>query len=176
MHTVTVTREVAAPFDDVWNALDDFGNVYRYNPNVESSHATNDTERGLGATRECRLYGGNVIQEEVVAYEDEHLIRVEITDPGRFPLKSNTVDIAVHEVDDDTARVTMALTYEPKYGPVGWVMAKAMMNTRFEATFEGVLGGLERHLQTGREVGEDGVLLDASSTAGGDADGDAAAA
>ena len=177
MHEVTVTREVDAPVDRVWAAFDDFGGVYRFHPGVERSFATTEATSGLGAGRQCDFYGGGTIREEVIGYEPGRSMRVEFVDTGPFPMTRNVAEIAVQPLDDgDRTAVTMRSRFTPKYGPVGWLMAQFVMKRRFRSVLAGVLDGLERHLQTGRYVGEDGRLVEPYEvTPGAAADADAGA-
>jgi hypothetical protein len=48
----------------------------------------------------------------------------------------------------------MTATFTPKFGPLGWLLAKAMMESKFRETFENVLDGLESHVLTGQPVDE----------------------
>jgi len=50
-----ITREIwiDAPQEEVWAALADFGNIYRFNPSVPQSHSTNEIKSAEGATRHC---------------------------------------------------------------------------------------------------------------------------
>jgi uncharacterized protein YndB with AHSA1/START domain len=161
MHTVSVTRPIDAPLSDVWAALDDFGGVARYNPNVESSAIVEGPDTGEGATRECRFYDGGRIEERIVDYDPRSGYTVDFVDVGEFPLKSNRVDITVEALDDDRTAVTMQSTVRPKYGPGGWVTAKAVMKSRFRETFADVLAGLEAYLRTGEDVEGEGPPVDA---------------
>ncbi|KAB1186714.1 MULTISPECIES: SRPBCC family protein [Haloferax] len=161
MHTVTQRRTIDAPLDDVWAVLDDFGGVANYNPSIERSFITNDVETGEGATRQCDFYGGASIQERITSYEPGVGYDVDFVDVGSFPMKEMRASIRVYEVDAETTDVEMVSRFVPKYGPLGWVMAKLMAESRMERTLAGVLEGLEDHVRTGKPVGQDGVLLDA---------------
>jgi len=152
MHEVSVTREIDAPKAAVWRVLDDFGGVAKYNPGVNSSGIVAGPDTGEGATRECVLDEGGRIEEEIVAYEPGSAYTVEFTDMGDFPLKENVVDLSVSDLDDSRSAVTMRARFTPKYGPLGWVMAKVMMRSKLAESFEETLDGLADYVQAeGRE-------------------------
>jgi len=156
MQTVSVSRTLDASLDEVWAVLDDFGGVSKYNPGVEASSIVDGPETGTGATRECVFSDGGRIEEEIVAYEYESGYTVEFVDVGEMPLKRNVVGIAVDAVDGAGTVVTMTSTYTPKFGPLGWLLAKVVMNAKFRETFEDVLDGLESYVLSGQYVEEDG--------------------
>ena len=160
MHTVQVTRTVHAPADRVWDAFDDFSAVANFHPLVELSPALNGIERGVGAQRECHFYGGGTIQEVVRESRPGRRQTVEIVETGPFPLKKAIANIELTPRDDATD-VTFTMNYEPKYGPLGWLMAKTVMGGQFAKTFDRVLKGLDDHLRTGQLVGPKGMLIPA---------------
>lgn len=51
-------------------------------------------------------------------------------------------------MDKTRTVVTMTSTFTPKYGPVGWIMAKVMMQSKVRKTFEEVLDGLDAYIHT----------------------------
>lgn len=146
MHSVSVTREIDAPIQDVWQVLDDFGGVAKYNPNVEASRVIAGPDTGTGATRECVFVNGGRIEEEIVDYRSETGYTVKFTDMGEFPLRENVVEIRVRSLAESMTAVTITSNFTPKYGPLGWIMAKTMMKSKFRETFEGVLAGLDSYV------------------------------
>jgi hypothetical protein len=96
------------------------------------------------------LDGGGRIEEEIIDYEPESAYTVEFTDMGDFPLKENIVEISIAELGDSRTEVTMAARFTPKFGPLGWVMAKVMMKSKFEESFEETLDGLASYVETGQ--------------------------
>ena len=159
MATVTIHRTIDAPIEDVWEALDDFGNVYTFHPHVASSHNLGDVERGTGAKRQCDLYAGGSIREVVLDSVPGRRQVVDIFDTGPFPLKKNVATFDLESIDDDRTRVDAEMSFVPNYGPAGWVMAHVVMKRQFRSLLEDVLESLERHLQTGQLIGEKGTLL-----------------
>lgn len=148
MHTVSVRREIDASIEEVWRILDDFGGVAKYNPSVETSKIVAGPESGNGATRECTFYDGGRIEEQIVDYEPGTGYTVNFTDVGDFPLEKNVVEIGVESTDETRTVVTMTSNFTPKFGPVGWLLAKMMMKSKFRETFEAVLSGLDSYVHS----------------------------
>ena len=157
MHTVTATRTIDAPVASVWNAIDEFGNVYRFHPKIEHSESINDVATGKGAKRQCDFYDGAVIREEVIESIPEQRQVTDVFDLGSFPLKNMVGRLDLEPIDENRTEVTMTMSFTPKYGPVGWLLAKSMMKSQFSDLTEDILAGLDTHLQTGEIVGPDGT-------------------
>ncbi|MFC7250524.1 SRPBCC family protein [Halomicroarcula sp. GCM10025324] len=156
MHTVTATRTINTPVATVWDAIDDFGNVYRFHPDVKHSESINVAGTGEGVQRQCDFYNGGVIREEVVERIPEERQVSNVYDLGSFPLKEMVGSFDLKPIDENSTDVTFTMSFVPKYGPVGWLMAKVMMKGQFRDVAEGILSGLDTHLQTGETVGQDG--------------------
>jgi len=159
MHEFEVQKVIDAPADRVWEVLDDFANTYVYHPIVERSRSVNGKDRGLGARRMCTMYDGNSVQEEITDHDAANRrYRVEVVDHGPFPMKHMAVWFSVEPVEVDRSRVTYAIEMLPKMGPMGWLMAKAMMIPKFKQMMGQLIDGVEQHVQTGRLVEKDGAL------------------
>lgn len=156
MHTVSVTRTIDTPVATVWNALDDVGNVYRIHPMVESSESINDVTTGEGAKRQSTLYDGGALLEEIVESDPKHRQVVNVIDAGPFPLKEAVATFDLEPIGENSTEVTMTMSFVPKFGPAGWLLAKLMMKNKLRAMCGDILAGLDTHLQTGEIVGPDG--------------------
>ncbi len=152
MHEVRVDRVVDVPVDRAWSIIDDFGGIYRFHPLVESSPIINGVASGPGAQRVCHFDDGNAITEEITDYQPGREYTVEITDPGSFPLKTAVARITVEAEGDDRSRVGFVMRFQPKGGPLGWIMGKAVMEGQFRKILGRVIEGLETHAQTGEIV------------------------
>ena len=157
MHTVSATRTIDIPVATVWNAIDDFGNVYRFHPSLEHSESINDVATGEGAKRQCDFYDGSVIREEVVESLPEQRQVSNVFDLGSFPLKEMVGRLDLEPIDENSTDVTFSMSFVPKYGPVGWLLAELMMKRQFRALAEDIIAGLDTHLQTGEIVGPNGI-------------------
>lgn len=153
MHHVNVTRTIDMSADRVWEVVDDFGAVYRYHPLVEQSPIRNGVPSGEGAERVCHFVGGNSITERITQYQPGAGYTIDIIEPGNFPLKSATARLSLHPQGAASTRVGFEMVFQPKFGPVGWLMGKTVMRSQFRKVLDSVLAGLETHLRTGETVG-----------------------
>jgi uncharacterized protein YndB with AHSA1/START domain len=152
MSTISVVRNIPAPIDQVWEALSDFGGVYRYSAGVESSPITAGTpERGVGAERICHLYDGNHIEERVTGSIDKEQLSVKIVQSS-MPIKSADGVFDLVSTAEGGTQVTITMTFVAKFGPLGWLMDKLMMNKAMTKSLAGMLAALEHHLATGEVV------------------------
>ncbi len=55
------------------------------------------------------------------------------------------------------------MDYDPKFGPVGWLMDAVMMRPMMAGMFDQVLAGLEHHLRTGEIVVDDDTRVSAAA-------------
>lgn len=156
MHTVSAIQTIDAPVATVWNVLDDVGNVYRFHPLVESSESLSDITTGVGAKRQSNLYAGGALLEEVVEADPEHRQVVNVMDAGPFPLKEAVAIFDLEPIDENSTTVTMTMSFVPKFGPLGWLLAKLMMKNKLNAMCGDILAGLNTHIQTGEIVGQNG--------------------
>lgn len=156
MHTVTATRIIDTPVATVWNTIDDFGNVYRFHPDVEHSESINEVATGEGAKRQSDFYDGGAVREEVVESVARERQVIDVYDTGPVPLREMIARFDLDPIDEDSTEVTMTMSFVPKYGPAGWVMAKLLINSQIHDMAEDILAGLDTHLQTGTIVGENG--------------------
>ncbi|MFT7622186.1 MAG: hypothetical protein ACI9WU_001354 [Myxococcota bacterium] len=156
MHQFNASKDIAVPVDRVWDLLNDFANTYVYHPMVERSSSTNGKRSGLGARRQCTMYDGSTVEEVVTAYDSKaRRYSLEVVDFGPMPLKHMSATIAVQPTLGG-ARVILSGDFQPKFGPLGWVMAKTMMTVQFNKMMGRLLDGVDEHLKTGRIVGKGG--------------------
>lgn len=162
MHTATVKRTLGTPAPLVWEAFDDFGGIHKFHPMVKSSpiHGTRTT--GLGCERVCNFHSGGAITERITRYVPGREMTVQITDTGPFPLKAAEAHIRVDEAGEDDSVVTFSMSFEPKFGPVGWILAQLAMKRQFAKIIGQILDGLDRHLKDERASQRVGRLRDAA--------------
>ena len=152
MHEVQVARTIDVPADKAWKIIDDFGGIYQYHPLVERSPIKNGVASGLGAERVCHFDNGDAITERIIGYEAGREYTVEITDPGKFPLKTAVARLSVRPAGSRRSTVQFDMHFQPKFGPVGWLMGKTVMRSQFRKILGDVLAGLETHAKTGTIV------------------------
>jgi hypothetical protein len=132
---------------------------------VESSPLVGDRRSGEGACRTCHFHGGGSIDEKITAYDSGVGYEVTITDPGPFPLKRSVADIRVTPVGRDRSTIGFTMRFEPKYGPIGWLIGHTVMKSQFKKILRRVIDGLEEHITTGRVVGPKAAIVDGNVAA-----------
>jgi hypothetical protein len=157
MHHVLVSRKIQAPAEKVWQKLDKFRDVYTYHPLVKHSEGINEIPTGIGAERTCYFEDGNQIKERITAYEKSKNYQVEIYDPGAFPLLKAVALLEVKTIDEQSSSVDFNMEFQPRFGPIGWLMAQFIMKKQFAQILKRVLDGLDTHLQTGQVIGKNGL-------------------
>ncbi|TPV92603.1 MAG: SRPBCC family protein, partial [Myxococcales bacterium FL481] len=157
MSELTIKHTINAPSAAVWAVLADFGGIHRFHPAVDRSPLLGEASGGLGAKRACHFYDGNSIVEEVVGWEEGKSMRINIVE-GSMPLQCANAEIELDRQGPHRTEVTFTMRYEPKYGPVGRLMDKFMMRSKFGDLLEQVLAGLDQHTRTGALIGEGGVV------------------
>ena len=158
MHYVTVKREINHDIDAVWNVLDDFGAVHKYHPGVKNSNTIGEKKTGIGAKRVCHFYDGSSLKETIIKYVPNHEYSFALSEFS-LPLKQATSHFKVAPLRNGNSELTITLDFQPKFGPVGWLMAKLLIRPTLTKALHGLTKGLDDYMTTGKFVGADGQLL-----------------
>ena len=152
MAKVSVTRTVDAPLDKLWASWDDFGAIYRFNPNLKGSFILDGSAKtGLGAERQCDLSDGkNYIQERIVEYAPHRRLVIDVYN-GTLPLKSAVASFDLKSLGPDRSEVTMTMEFKPKFGLLGKLMVP-MMKPQFRKLLGKLLDGNKAFVERGEEV------------------------
>ncbi len=152
MADVTVKRVVNAPVADVWASWDNFGDIYKFNPNLKSSRllsGSNDT--GRGARRQCDMADGkNHILERIIGYTPEKEMVIDIYD-GTLPLKSAKATLRFVSTTNNRTEVSMRMDFVPKMGLLGKMMIP-MMKPQFRKMLQGLVDANAAFVERGEEV------------------------
>lgn len=158
MHKVTVKREINHAVKSVWSVLDDFGAVHKYNPGVKSSNIIGDKQTGMGARRVCNFYDGSSLKETIIQYSPNQGYSFALSEYA-LPLKQATSHFKVAPLSNGNTELTITLEFQPKFGPLGWLMAKLIMRRMLTNALQGLAKGLDDYMTTGKFIGADGQLL-----------------
>jgi ribosome-associated toxin RatA of RatAB toxin-antitoxin module len=162
MPEVTQTAVLEHDIATVWSALADFGGIYKFHPRVARSPLLGDRQGGIGARRRCEFVDGSSIEEEVVQWTEGRSLTVDIV-KGSMPLHEASGRIELEPLSAGTTRISFALHYVPKYGPVGWLMNVMMMRREFGKLITSIIEGLDTHLRTGSVIDEHGEPVPAAA-------------
>ena len=138
----------------MWEVLSDFGSVHRYHPGVESSPINDGTPTsGAGSERVCHLYDGNHLTERVTdSVEGEKLV-IEIIDSS-MPMKSAAGVFDLRPIGQGKTEVTLTMQYVVKFGPLGAIMDKLLLERTMTRGLNALLAGLDQHVRTGETIGK----------------------
>lgn len=155
MHEVDVTRPLEHDADAVWAVFDNFPDIATCHPVVATSESVNGQRTGVGARRRCTMQDGATVIEEIVAYDAAaRTLSIRVVDHGPYPMSHMEVDVSVSPTDTGCT-VSFHSEFEPRYGPVGWLMAKTLMRGQFSKVLGQLVDGVDAHLRKG----QDGVLV-----------------
>lgn len=152
MATVKVYRTIHSPIDKVWESWDDFGSIYKFNPNLKHSRLIDGSQAtGPGAKRQCDINDGkNGIREEVMEYVPQKSMKINIYE-GTMPLKSEIATIRFRRVTANRTEVSMAMDFEPTMGLLGKLMLP-MMKPKFKGMLDALLAGNDAFVTQGKTV------------------------
>ncbi len=142
MGILTVTREMKANADAVWQVFDDFGGVAAWNSNVAKARILNDIPRGVGAERQCDFdpKGKQWVRERITERGADD-IHITIFDTNA-PLQRFEVDMHV-EPRGTGCFVTFKVDLKAKFGPVGTVLEYAAIRPNFRKAIARMLEDLD---------------------------------
>lgn len=146
--------EVNVPAARVWTVLNDFSSIEHFSPTVKHSPVKGSKQSGLGAQRVCEFHDGTSAVEEIIDYREGESLKVELTDHP-MPFKKFYAVMKVKPVTDTTSIVTMAMEFDVKFGPLGWLLANIAMKPMMKKVLKKILTGLAYHSATGKSVGKD---------------------
>jgi uncharacterized protein YndB with AHSA1/START domain len=143
MPEFTITRQINAPVAAVWEVLDDFGDIQRWNPGVTASELMSSGAVSEGSTRHCdfKPFGG--VNERIDAYAPNERLTVNIYEASRLPISGAVADFNITPKDDGT-ELTLHYTYTLN------LMGRLMKGYTDKQMRKGI-GGLAKSLQAESE-------------------------
>lgn len=156
------TVHIDAPAEEVWEAIGDFGNIFKWNPAVPASHLTSDEVVGAGTTRHCDLtVPGASIEERITDWQEGRSYSVEIYQKKRVPFVKNLEATVSVEPSESGSEGRFEFRYDTA-GPLGRFMDRFVIGAQNRRTAELFVSGLKHYVETGEEVAK-GVRVDRSA-------------
>ena len=152
MANVTVSKIIAAPMEKVWPSWDKFGEIQRFNPNVNKSRLINNSvEYGLGAERRCDLSDGkSYVLERVISYVNGRKLALEIYE-SNLPLKKAVLMISLSPISNNKTKVVLHMDFTPKFGVFGKLLG-VVMKPAFRKALLSLLEGNSALVVNGVEI------------------------
>ena len=129
----------------VWRLLADLEAVATYNPGVRAARYVGSERSGVGAMRSCDLLPKGQVLERVTVWEEGRALGLEVTESD-WPIHF-TRWVTILEPHAGGTRLTQDLEYKVKFGPVGWLIDRLVMERTLRATLDSVLSSLIRRAE-----------------------------
>jgi hypothetical protein len=137
-------RARCAP-DRIWGLLADLTAVAQYNPGVAAASLQGTQRSGVGAMRRCDLKPKGRVAERVTVWEEGRAVGLEVAEsdwPIHFMRWVTRIEPA-----EGGCRITQELEYRVKFGPLGWLLDRLVMERKLRSTLDEVLASLVRHAE-----------------------------
>jgi hypothetical protein len=135
----------ACPPERVWALLADLEAVGRYNPGVRRAALEGAQRTGVGARRSCELVPKGRVVERVTHWEDGRALGLEVAESD-WPIHFMRW-VTRLEPSGAGTRITQALEYEVKFGPLGWLLDRFVMKRKLSAALDALFSSLVKHAE-----------------------------
>jgi uncharacterized protein YndB with AHSA1/START domain len=139
MPKFTITRQIDAPVEKVWEVLEDFGDIQRWNPGVTASSLTSQGPVGQGSTRHCDFAPFGGVNERINEFSPNKRLTVDIFEASKLPISRAQADFNLAPNDGGT-ELTLHYSYTLN------LMGKIMRGYTAKQMTKGI-GGLAKSLQ-----------------------------
>jgi uncharacterized protein YndB with AHSA1/START domain len=102
MPEFTITRQIGAPVEKVWEVLEDFGDIAKWNAGVKRSAMTSQGEVGQGTTRHCDFSPLGGVEERIDSFVPNERMTVALFDTAKLPISGGTADFRLAARDGAT--------------------------------------------------------------------------
>lgn len=143
MAEFTITRHINAPIATVWEVIDDFGDIQRWNDGVKASALTSDGPVGQGSTRHCDFVPFGAVEERIVGYEPNQRMTIDLYETHKLPISKAIADFHVAVAEDGT---DLRIEYSYTLNRVGRA-AKGYTDKQLRKGLGGLAEGLQREAE-----------------------------
>lgn len=155
MPEFTTTRRIAAPVEQVWDVLADFGDIQRWSPGVKASALTSDGPVGEGSTRHCEFAPFGAVDERIERFEPGRRMTIDLYETSKVPIAHAVADFELDPIGDGGTLLSIHYRYTPNL--MGRLL-KGTTDTQMRKAMSGMAAALER------ECVRHGPPLDRSAT------------
>jgi uncharacterized protein YndB with AHSA1/START domain len=110
MPEFTVTRQIDAPVETVWEVLHDFGDIQRWSPGVADSALISNGSVGEGTTRRCDFAPFGGVNERIDRHEPNERLTVNLYETFKLPISGAVADFNICPHDGGT-ELTLHYSY-----------------------------------------------------------------
>lgn len=153
MTTFIKQLTIEKPIEKLWQVISDLKSVEKFHPGVKKSYLTNTLEKGLGAARICELYPSGKIIETVTEWKegDGYLLKIEPIEKAP-PVKNFKGRFDLTKIDNEKTQVSVSISYDVKLGAIGILLNKLVIQSKIEASIDGLLSGLKLHTEMNVDI------------------------
>ena len=112
MPEFTITRQIDAPVESVWEVLGDFGDIQRWSDGVTASDLTSQGPVSEGSTRHCDFAPFGGVNERIDRYEPNERLTVNLYETFKLPISGAIADFNTTAHDEGTDLV-LHYSYTP---------------------------------------------------------------
>lgn len=143
MPQFTITRHIDAPVERVWEVLDDFGDIQRWNAGVKASELTSAGPVADGSTRHCDLVPFGAVNERIERYEPNQRMTVNIHEASKLPISDAIADF---HLEPSGSATDLRIEYSYTLNRVGRA-AKGITDKQLRKGIAGLAEGLAEESQ-----------------------------
>ena len=137
----------------LWNIISDLGRIDKFHPGVQKSYYTNSLEQGFGAARICELQPSGKILETVKEWNDGSGFVLQIEPIEKAPpVKNFEGNFELEEINLQKTRVSITINYDMKFGSIGILLNKLIIQSKIEEGIDSLLTGLKLHAEMGIDI------------------------
>mgnify|MGYP000084722794 CR=1 FL=1 len=130
-HHLSTSVDINAPRDKVWELMRGFTDV-SWAPGVKASHAIGNSVLGEGAGRHCVLEGFGEIDEYITQWSEGEGYVYSVSPLG--PMTNFNSAWTVSSVGSKQSRLTIAISYDIRFGIFGKLMHRYIMRKKLETS------------------------------------------
>ena len=143
---------INASKDKVWEAIADFGNIYKLSPNVAKSYSTTEKKQGVGAERHCDFTSMGVqVEERISEWNEGESMKIEIYQSKNMPMIKDIEAFFKVESQGDKTKLTGTFEYGMS-NAIGNLLNSLSMKNMNKKGWVQFLAGIKHHVETGEEV------------------------
>ena len=140
MPEFTVTHQINAPVEKVWEVLDNFGDIATWSPGVKSSALTSYGPVAEGTTRHCDFAPMGGVEERIETYAPNERMTINLYETSKLPISGAVADFNLAANNDGTE---LTIHYSYTLNRMGRV-AKGTTDKQMRKGMNGLAADLQR--------------------------------
>lgn len=134
---------INAPLEKIWGILETPDLLEKYDPTIKDSKLVSAERRGPGAKRKINMLDGkNWFEEKITDYKLNDLLTYQLI-ACSFPIKGLKHSYRFEKTSTGT-KVKQTMEYEVKFGFLGKLMDKMMIQKQFDSGIKKFFTGLKQ--------------------------------